>query len=379
MKKIALIGSTGSIGRQVLNVVRRNPEKFKIISLAGGENSELFLEQVQEFKPSVATLAKAVDKDKLCGNKSTEFFFGERAFINAIVEEAEVIVISLVGFMGIVAVLNALEKGKNIALANKESLVVGGSLIMQVAKEKGLQILPIDSEHSAIWQALSFDFNKPFKRMIITASGGAFRDFSIEQIKNLKAKDALKHPNWNMGAKITVDCATLVNKAFEVIEAHWLYNADFSKIDVIIHRESIIHSMVEYLDNSIIAQMSYPTMELPIALALSYPERIKSEVLSLDFEKIAKLTFSAVDNEKYPSFKRVIESAKKGGAYPAVANGANEQAVKLFLKDKISFTDIYKAIDGALNSFSGAGKTFEDLSNANDFAVDYVNKMFGVK
>ncbi len=379
MKKIALIGSTGSIGRQVLNVVRRNPEKFKIISLAGGENSELFLEQVQEFKPSVATLAKAVDKDKLCGNKSTEFFFGERAFINAIVEEADVIVISLVGFMGIVAVLNALEKGKNIALANKESLVVGGSLVMQVAKEKGLQILPIDSEHSAIWQALSFDFNKPFKRMIITASGGAFRDFSIEQIKNLKAKDALKHPNWNMGAKITVDCATLVNKAFEVIEAHWLYNADFSKIDVIIHRESIIHSMVEYLDNSIIAQMSYPTMELPIALALSYPERIKSEVLSLDFEKIAKLTFSAVDNEKYPSFKRVIESAKKGGAYPAVANGANEQAVKLFLKDKISFTDIYKAIDGALNSFSGAGKTFEDLSNANDFAVDYVNKMFGVK
>ncbi len=379
MKKIALIGSTGSIGKQVLNVVRRYPEKFKIISMAGGENSKLFIEQVKEFKPNVATLKNQVDKNQIEGLKNTEFYFGERAFTNAIVEEADVVVVSLVGFLGIVAVMDALNKGKNIALANKESLVVGGSLVMQLAKEKGLQILPIDSEHSAIWQALSFDFNKPFKRLIITASGGAFRDLDVSEIKNLKASDALKHPNWDMGAKITVDCATLANKAFEVIEAHWLYNADFSKIDVIIHRESIIHSMVEYLDNSIIAQMSYPTMELPIGLALSYPERIKSEVLSLDFEKLAKLTFSAVDKEKYPCFDTIIESAKMGGAYPAVANGANEQAVKLFLQDKIGFTDIYKSIDKALNAFSGKGQTFEDLSNANDFAVEYVNNLFGVK
>ena len=321
MKKIALIGSTGSIGVQTLNVVRRYPDRFKIVSLAAGKNAALFSEQVKEFKPKVATLATETQVSDI---KGVDFYFGERAFTNAITHEADIVVISLVGFTGIIAVLDAIEKGKNIALANKESLVVGGDLVMRRAREKGVKIVPIDSEHSAIWQALDFDFNRPFSRIILTASGGAFRDKTAEELKSVTAADALKHPNWTMGAKITVDCATLVNKAFEVIEAKWLYNAPFDKIDVIIHRESIIHSLVEYNDGSTIAQMSYPTMELPIQIALCYPERLNPVVESLNFAKLGKLTFDELDEKKFPAFREVVNAGKKGGAYPAVANGAND-------------------------------------------------------
>ena len=251
MKKIALIGSTGSIGRQTLAVASRHPDKFKIVSLAAGNNAALLEKQIKQFKPLVATCAKET-AEKLSG---TEYFFGENAFKNAIIADADVVVIALVGFKGLIAVMDAIEKGKNIALANKESLVVGGDLVMKKAKEKGVSIYPIDSEHSAIWQSMNFDFNKPVKRVILTCSGGAFRDYDQEKLRNATAADALNHPNWNMGAKITVDCATLVNKGFEVIEAHHLYGLPFSKIDVIIHKESIIHSMVEYEDSSVIAQM----------------------------------------------------------------------------------------------------------------------------
>lgn len=376
MKKIALIGSTGSIGRQVLNVVRRHPDKFEIVSLSAGSNQALFIEQVNEFKPKVATLSSPITN---IPNTGTEFFFGEEAFKSAILPDADVVVVSLVGFKGIIAVLDAIEKGKDIALANKESLVVGGEIIIKKAKEKGVRITPIDSEHSAIWQALGFDYNTPFKKLILTASGGAFRDFTYEQLKTVTAKDALKHPNWNMGAKITVDCATLVNKGFEVIEAKWLYNTDFNNIDVIIHRESIIHSMVEFFDGSVMAQMSYPTMEIPIQLALFYPERIYSGINSLDFAKLGKLTFEKPNTNLFPCLDTVVNSAKKGGCYPAVVNGANDTAVDLFLKDKIAFNDIYASIDGALNAFKGDfDGTFDCLKNANDFAVGYVKNKFGV-
>ncbi|MBQ7349002.1 MAG: 1-deoxy-D-xylulose-5-phosphate reductoisomerase, partial [Clostridia bacterium] len=351
MKKIALIGSTGSIGRQVLNVVRLHPDKFEIVSLAGGKSREFFLEQVKEFKPKVATL---IDKIDVSNSNGTEFFFGENAFTNAIIDEADVVVVSLVGFTGIIAVIEAIKKGKNIALANKESLVVGGELVVKLAKEKGVTIVPIDSEHSAIWQALDFNFDKPFNKLIITASGGAFRDYSVEQLKTATAKDALCHPNWAMGNKITVDCATLVNKAFEVIEAKWLYNTSFDKIDVIIHRESIIHSMVEFIDNSVIAQLSYPTMELPIQIALTYPKRFNSSVKSLDFKTLKMLTFSELDNDKYPCFKLVKECAIKGGAYPAVVNGANDTAVQLFLQDKIPFSGIYESLENAVQNYDGS-------------------------
>ncbi len=378
MKKIALIGSTGSIGKQTLNVCRRHPDKFKIVSLAGGNNYGEFLSQVEEFKPSVATLACNLPNGEKLPN-GTQFSFGENAFTDAIISDADIVVVALVGFKGIIAVLDAIKKGKDIALANKESLVVGGGLVMEEAKKKGVKIIPVDSEHSAIFQALDFNFEKPFSKLILTASGGAFRDCTKEQLELVTAKDALRHPNWNMGAKITVDCATLVNKAFEVIEAKWLYNTTFDKIDVIIHRESIIHSMVEFVDGSVLAQMSYPTMELPISLALTYPERVDAGVKSLDFASLKSLTFEKVDKERFPCFDLILDAGKSGGVYPAVANGANEQAVNLFLNGKIAFNDIYKAIYGALQSYDGSMHLhFEDLCEADAFSRKYVNYLFGV-
>ncbi len=377
MKNIAIIGSTGSIGRQALEVVRRNQDKLKVVSLSAGQNEKLFLQQVKEFKPKLATLKKSLPIDKK-EFSDTEFYFGDEAYKNALDNFVDMALISLVGYEGIVAVLHCIEKGIDIALANKESLVVGGELVMELARKKGVKIYPVDSEHSAIWQALGFDFNSDFNRIILTASGGAFRDLTLKQLSNVKAKDALCHPNWKMGAKITVDCATLVNKAFEVVEAKWLYVTEFSKIDVIIHRESIIHSMVEYIDGSTIAQMSYPTMELPIQLALLYPRRVEFQLPRLDFSKLSTLSFENVDREKFPCFDLVVSAAKKGGAYPAVANGANDALVNLFLKDKISFNDIYRGIDGALSSFDGQyNKTFSDLENANAFARQYVKEIFG--
>ena len=381
MKKIAVIGSTGSIGRQTLEVVRRNPDKFKIVALSAGANADLFIEQVKEFKPQVATLAVQEESvaERLKGLK-TELFFGKDAYKNAIGDFADVALIALVGFTGLAAVTDAINKGVSVALANKESLVVGGETVMPLAKEKGVFIAPVDSEHSALWQCLSFDFNKPFERLIITASGGAFRDMDEKRLKTVTAADALKHPNWNMGAKITVDCATLVNKAYEVIEAHWLYSAPYDKIDVIIHRESVIHSMVEYKDGSVIAQMSYPTMELPISLALSYPDRLNCSVKRLDFASLGKLSFEAVDKNKYPCFDLILGAAEKGGVYGAVANGANDRAVELFLKGQIAFNDIYGSIDGALSAFGeNLPSDADGYYAANAFATRFVNRRFGIK
>jgi 1-deoxy-D-xylulose-5-phosphate reductoisomerase len=332
-------------------------------------------QQVAEFCPAVATLSSKQEWTKEFS--STQFFFGENAFTSAVIDDADIVVIALVGYKGIIAVLDAINKGKDIALANKESLVVGGELVMRLAKEKGVNIYPVDSEHSAIWQSLSMNFNKPFNKLILTASGGAFRDYDLNSLQNVKAKDALKHPNWLMGNKITIDCATMVNKAFEVIEAKWLYNTSFDKISVIIHRESIIHSMVEYNDGSVIAQMSYPTMEIPIALALCPNERLISNVNSLDFAKLKSLTFCEMDKQKYPCFDLVVNAGKKGGCYPAVANGANEMAVELFLKDKISYQDIYKGIDTALNKFNGqCVGDYQCYENADKFARQCVNELF---
>ncbi len=377
MKKIAVISSTRSICVKTLNVIRRFPKEFKIVSLAGGYNAGLFLRQIEEFRPSVATLATEVNSAYVAP-KGTKLYTGENAFTNAITEDADIVVIALVGFNGIIAVLDAINKGKNIALANKESLVVGGELVMKKAKEKGVSIVPVDSEHSAIWQALDFEFDRDFKKIILTASGGAFRDTPPRELKRVTSKDALKHPNWKMGEKITVDCATMINKAFEIAEAKWLYNTSFEKIDVIIHRESIIHSMVEYSDNSVIAQMSYPDMELPIQIALTYPDRLKSNIRGLNFAEIGKLTFEKVDHERYPCFNLAVEALKRGGAYPAVLNGANEEAVKLFLCDKIGYMDIYSCIYGALEAFNGKyDGGFESLSAANEFGFNYVRSKFG--
>ncbi len=376
MKKIALIGSTGSIGKQVLNVVRNNPDKFSVASLAAGNNLTLFTEQVKEFKPLVATAIKCPNEKLPDG---TEYCFGETAFKDAIISEADVVVVALVGFSGIIAVKEAIDKGLNIALANKESIVAGGELIMPAVKKSGITLAPIDSEHSAVWQALGFNFDTPFKKIILTASGGALRDYDAERLKTVTFKEALSHPNWNMGSKITVDCATLINKGLEVIEAKWLYNTSFDKIDVVIHRESIIHSMVEFNDNAIIAQLGYPSMETPISLALSYPERLKGDVESVDFVSLKKLSFEAPDVKRFPCFSLAVEAGKKGGLYPAVLIGADDAAVKLFSEGKIGYCDIYTAISGALDKFSG-GKinSFDDITEAAEFARRYVESKFGV-
>ena len=350
MKKIALIGSTGSIGTQVLNVVRRNPEKFSVVSMSAHKNARNFLNQITEFKPAVCALDYA--PDGFIVPYKSEFFTGKDAYLNAVISDADIVVVAVVGYTGLKAVLKAIELKKDVALANKESLVVGGELVTSLAKKAGVNIYPIDSEHSAIWQALNFNYNKPFKRLILTASGGAFRDFSVGEIESATAKQALKHPNWNMGNKITIDCATLVNKAFEIIEARWLYDVDYSKIDAIIHRESIIHSMVEFDDNSVMAQMSYPTMEIPIALALDKSLRLPSNVPSLDFAKLSSLHFEEIDKNKFPCFDAVVTAGKKGGLYPAVVNAVNEVAVDAFLKGKIVYKDFYSLIDGALNAYT---------------------------
>ena len=376
MKKIALIGSTGSIGKQVLNVVRNNPDKFSVASLAAGNNLTLFTEQVKEFKPLVATAIKCPNEKLPDG---TEYCFGETAFKDAIISEADVVVVALVGFSGIIAVKEAIDKGLNIALANKESIVAGGELIMPAVKKSGITLAPVDSEHSAVWQALGFNFDTPFKKIILTASGGALRDYDAERLKTVTFKEALSHPNWNMGSKITVDCATLINKGLEVIEAKWLYNTSFDKIDVVIHRESIIHSMVEFNDNAVIAQLGYPSMETPISLALSYPERLKGDVESVDFVSLKKLSFEAPDVKRFPCFSLAVEAGKKGGLYPAVLIGADDAAVKLFSEGKIGYCDIYTAISGALDKFSG-GKinSFDDITEAAEFARRYVESKFGV-
>lgn len=374
MKKIALIGSTGSIGTQVLSVVSKHPDKFKVVSISAGENKDLFLKQVKEFSPKVATLKSEIDVSQF---NNTEFYFGEDAFLNSVISEADLVVVSLVGFTGLKAVIKAIELKKDVALANKESLVLGGKLVTSLAKQQGVKILPIDSEHSAVWQALNFDFNANFKKIILTASGGALRDWDLNSLKNARAKDALNHPNWVMGKKITVDCATLVNKAFEVVEAKWLFNASFENIEVVLHFESIIHSMVEFNDGAVMAQLSTPNMELPISLALSYPNRIETNVTPLNFVALGSLTFNDVDNERYPCFKTAVEAAKKGKAYSAVLNGANEKAVELFLKDKITFGQIEYALKKALDSFAGGDETtYQGLELAQSFGENIVLETF---
>ncbi len=376
MKKIALIGSTGSIGLQALNVARRHCDKFKIVALSAGNNAGALIEQIKEFKPLVATCINPVDAKDL--PSGVDFYFGQTSFTNAIIPEADIVIVAVDGFKGIWAVDKAIRLGKDVALANKESLVVGGHYITKRAKEKGVNLIPVDSEHSALWQSLAFDKQRKFNKLILTASGGALRDLSKERLINATAKDALRHPNWNMGKKITVDCATLVNKGLEVIEAKWLFSTDFDKIDVIIHKESIIHSMVEYDDGAVIAQMSYPTMELPIQLALTFPDRLKTDVKPLDFVSLKSLTFEKPDHDRFPCLNLVIDAGKKGGGYPAVISGANEVAVDLFLKDKIRYGDIYGALCGAVNAYVGGDDgSLDALLDADAFGRRFVKNKFG--
>ncbi|MBQ7770934.1 MAG: 1-deoxy-D-xylulose-5-phosphate reductoisomerase [Clostridia bacterium] len=349
MKTLSLIGSTGSIGRQVCSVVRRHPDKFTIKSIVANSSADLFLQQVNEFLPEYAALAdEKIGKqiaDKIPAG--VKFAYGERAAEDAIAY-GDVAFVAATGFAGLKYSLKAVELKKNIALANKETLVCGGELVMEKIKEAGVDLMPVDSEHSALWQALNFRTDAPFRRLIITASGGPFYAYTPEQLEKVTAKDALKHPTWQMGAKITIDSATLLNKGFEVIEAKWLYDAPLDKIHTIVQPESIIHSMVEFDDGGILAQMSYPTMELPIQLALTYPDRFDCELKPLDFVALGAIRFLPLERKRFPCFDLALTSAELGDNYPCALNGAGEIAVRAFLDGRIGFTKIADTIEDAL-------------------------------
>lgn len=349
MLKIALLGSTGSIGRQVLSTVSRHSDKFQIVSLCANSNYKLFEEQVNLFKPKIASLVDSESAGKITQiPNGTTLYTGENSALHAVCEEADIVFVAISGFAGLYPVLEAIEMGKDVALANKETLVAGGEIVMKRAREKGVRIIPVDSEHSAIFQCLGYNLDAKFDKLIITASGGAFRNYSKEEIINLKASEALKHPNWQMGKKITIDCATLLNKGLEVIEACHLYNAPLSKVEAVIHPESIIHSMVEFCDGAVMAQMGYPSMEIPIQLALTYPERLETEVPKLSLAG-KSLTFKEIDKDKYPCFSLALQSFETGDNFACAMNAANEVAVGLYLEDKIGFYDISDIIEMVLS------------------------------
>lgn len=335
MKKIALIGSTGSIGKQVLDVVRRNSDKYKIVALAAMNASVEFSRQVREFKPALNAVA-ALDR--------------EAALSVAECADADVIFNAAGGFAGLEYSLNAIRAGKPLALANKETLVCGGEVVTRLAQNYGAEIIPVDSEHSAIWQCLNFERKGQFKKLIITASGGAFRGKSQKELENVTPAQALNHPTWKMGKKITVDSATLLNKGYEVIEAHVLYGAPYSKIETVIQPTSVVHSLVEFKDGAILAQMGTPSMEIPISLALSYPKRLATSVATLDFKKAFSVEFLPLNKKDYPLYALSLQCAKDGGTMPCALNAADEVAVKAFLDGKIKFTDIYAVVDSVLSA-----------------------------
>ena len=346
MKNIALIGCTGSIGRQAIKVAARYPDKFRIVAMAANTGGEVFVRQAAEVRPAFAALRQ--EGEAVPVPAGTRFARGESAFEEACsYADADVVLVAVTGFAGLKAALLAIAAGKDVALANKESLVAGGDLVMRLAAEKGVNVLPVDSEHSAVWQCLHFDRKAPFSRILLTASGGALRDVPLAELSSVTAAQALAHPNWDMGAKITIDCATMLNKGFEVIEAMHLYGAALSQIKVLIHRESVVHSLVEFADGAALAQLGVPSMELPIQLALTYPERLPC-CPPADLAAVGALHFSEVERGRYPCFFLALGCAEKGGAYPCILNAAGEVAVGAFLKGQIKYTQIAEIIEGAL-------------------------------
>ena len=375
IKRVAVLGSTGSIGRQTLDVIRALPQRFQVVGLAAGKNLELLAEQVQEFKPEF--IGCPPENDDISKLKDLVDIKGGLLPLDEVAAHpnADIAVIATSGKAGLRPTLAALRAGKNIALANKESLVSAGEIITGEAKKSGARILPVDSEHSAIWQCLSGE-NQEAARIILTASGGPFRRLSPEQLKEVTVAQALQHPSWQMGKKVTVDSATLMNKGLEVIEAHWLFNMSYDRIDVLIHPQSIIHSMVEFIDGSIKAQLSYPDMRLPIQYALSYPERfINPQLPRIDWNVVKSLDFEPPDYDKFPCLRLAIEAGKRGGTYPAVLCAADEVAVELFLDGRILFTDIASSIERTLEQHQAvASPTLEEIEAADNWARETLLK-----
>ena len=354
MKKIAILGSTGSIGTQTLDVVREHSDELQVVALAAGTNKERLKEQIKEFHPKLVSLSdekKAQElKEELAGEQ-VEVVCGMEGLIEvAGADSADVVVTAVVGMMGILPTMEAIKKGKDIALANKETLVTAGHLIIPMAKEYGVSILPVDSEHSAIFQSLQGEPKAALDKILLTASGGPFRGKSAEFLETVTLEDALNHPNWSMGLKITIDSSTMVNKGLEVMEAKWLFGVDYSQIEVVIQPQSIIHSMVQYVDGAIIAQLGTPDMRVPIEYALFYPERRSLSGDRLDFSKLSQITFEKPDYKVFRGLSLAIEAGKTGGTMPTVFNAANERAVAKFLKGEIKYTDIVRSIEKCMDA-----------------------------
>ena len=379
-KKLVILGSTGSIGTQTLEIVKNN-EGLSVSALAACSNVKLMEEQAREFKPSLCVMyeekAAAELKERL---KDTDIkvLSGMEGLSEAVsLKEADIVVTALVGMIGIKPTIDAINAGKTIALANKETLVCAGHIIMKLAKEKGVSILPVDSEHSAIFQSLNGERRERLDKILLTASGGPFRGKSYEELKSMSVEQALKHPNWSMGKKVTIDSASLVNKGLEVIEAKWLFDVSPSDITVLIHPESIVHSMVQYTDGAVIAEMGIPDMKLPIQYALFYPDRRPMYDNRVDFFKLEKLTFYEPDIETFKGLKFAYEAIKKGGNAPTVFNAANEFAVKRFLDKKIGFTGIYDIIEAALSDVSFIkDPSFEEILATQKECDEFLEKRF---
>ncbi len=349
MISIALIGSTGSIGKQVCAVVKRYPQKFRFCALVANTNATLLAEQTAIFQPDYAVLLDGdTSKISTCEGKVKVLSGVENALKT--IENCDVAFVAATGFAGLKYSLEAIRLGKKLALANKETLVCGGELVMQEVEKSGVDLIPVDSEHSAIWQALHFNRRAPFERLIITASGGPFYGYNQEQLKQVTPQSALRHPTWQMGSKITIDSATLLNKGFEVIEAKWLYDAPWEKIQTVAQSESIIHSMVGFQDGSVLAQMSYPTMEVPIQLALTYPERLPCDLKLPDFAALGTLHFKPLHRKDFPCYDLALTAGESGDNYPCALNAAGEVGVTAFLQEKISFLDIAKVIEETLSA-----------------------------
>lgn len=361
MKKIAILGSTGSIGTQTLEVVRENKD-IEVLGLAAGNNIKLLERQIREFHPKMAAVwseERAKELRENVKDLNIKIVSGMEGLIElSVMEESEILVTAIVGMIGIRPTIEAIKAGKDIALANKETLVTAGHIIMPLAKEYQVAILPVDSEHSAIFQSLQGGQEKALHKILLTASGGPFRQKTREELLNIQVEDALKHPNWEMGRKITIDSSTLVNKGLEVIEAKWLFDVSLDQIEVVVHPQSIIHSMVEYVDGAIIAQLGTPDMKLPIQYALYYPERRFLPGDRLDFAALSKLTFEKPDMETFYGLRLAFEAGKEGGSLPAVFNAANELAVSKFLERKIKYLEIPEIIEHCMQ----AHKTIADPS-----------------
>ena len=376
-KNIILLGSTGSIGTQTLDVCRKH--NINVVALSANSNTTLLRQQIAEFQPEYVCLTneEAGNNFKTQAEElGVKLIIGKHGLVRLAQLDCEAVVLNaVVGIAGLEATLAAIESGKDVALANKESLVTGGKLVMDAVKRNGVKLLPVDSEHSAIFQCLQDPYSaKKLNKIILTASGGPFFGYSKEQLENVTKAQALKHPNWSMGSKITIDSATLMNKGLELIEAVWLFDLKPEDVQIVVHRQSIIHSAVQFVDNSVIAQMGVPDMRLPIQYAITYPDRFECPVDSLDFFAMKDLTFAPADPDTFLCLKAAIEAIGKGGLYPCAVNGANERAVQLFLEDKIAFSDIGRIVYKVLSHFNFSSEyTLEEVFRTDKEARAFVD------